>query len=163
MSANAPVLPSLRGRILVIEEASVFREMQSLLLRGAGYDVVNCSDLASTREIVAKERLDAVVLNTSEPGADSAEFLTQIRQVRASLAVVFIAPAVTLELTRHLMHIGMTTVIQRPVNPYTLVEKVNEILNKAPTVTPPSVGAPSDSAASSVGLGRASSATFVPP
>ncbi len=115
----------VRGRVLLIEDASVFREMQSLLLRRAGYAVVTCDQPHLALHEAAHQPFDVALLNSDAPGLDTPEFFDALRRHRPKMAIIFVAAALTLELTRELTRAGAATVLQRPVNPALLMEKID--------------------------------------
>jgi CheY-like chemotaxis protein len=117
-----------RGRVLLLEDASVFREMQSLLLQRAGFAVTVCEGPASALSEAARQPFDVAVLNSDTPGLDRPEFIQALRRHRPSLAIIFVAGALTVELTRDLTSAGVRTILQRPVNPIALLQKVDEAM-----------------------------------
>lgn len=121
-------VPALRGRILVVEEPSVFREMQSLLLRGAGYDVANCDDVTGALLTLSRQEFNVMVVNSDQPAARDPQFLLSVRRDRPRLTLIVATVDVTLELGRQLSQLGIAAVLQRPVNPHTLALKIDEVL-----------------------------------
>ncbi len=66
MSDSAP--KSTRAHVLIVEDSSVFREMQSLLLRQAGY-AISAHEHPEAALAAAKERAyDLVVVDYELPG-----------------------------------------------------------------------------------------------
>ena len=144
---SSPVPPQpVRGRILVVEAASVYREMQSLLLHRAGYEVVTAEQPQAALQLLDREEVDAVVLNNDGPMLESAEFVAALRRNHPSVSILFVAEALTLELTRDLSRLGVTTILQRPVNPQVLTQKIDEILGLTlePSAPPFYAAAPTD-------------------
>lgn len=115
----------VRGRLLMIEDASVFREMQSLLLRRAGYLVATCEQPHLALLEASHQPFEVAVLNSDAPGIDSPEFFAALRRHRPKIAIIFVAAALTVELTRELTRAGAAAVLQRPVNPTLLMEKID--------------------------------------
>ena len=130
---TTPPFPSerIRGRILIVEDASVFREMQSLLLRRAGYIVVTCDQPNLAVLEAATQPFDVAVLNSEAPGLDHPEFLHSLRRHRPQIAVIFVATALTVEVARDLTSHGVATVLQGPVDPTQLLLKIDEAIGAA--------------------------------
>lgn len=127
MSTLQPESECTRGRVLIVEAPSIYREMQCLLLRRAGYSVGSCDEPHIVLMEATREPYDVVVLNSDAPGLDSPEFLAHLRRLRSNAAIIYVAAALTVELTRELTRRGITAVLQRPVSPVVLIEKIDEI------------------------------------
>lgn len=116
---------NIRGRILLVEDASVFREMQSLLLRRAGYAVTICDEPHLALLEASKQPFDVAVLNLDAPLIERPDFVATLRRHRPNIAIVYVALALTVEMTRALTSQGITAVLQRPVDPVVLIEKID--------------------------------------
>lgn len=125
-----PQVP-LRGRVLIVEDASVYREMQSLLLRQASYDVVNCEDPIKALMTLSERICDAVVLNSDRPGVSAAEFITALRKERPSVAIIWITASLDADLARDMTRSGVSATLQRPVGPEQLIRKLDEVLGRS--------------------------------
>lgn len=136
MNISNAEIDALRGRVLVVEDASVFREMQSLLMRKAGYEIVACESLDSALLEATRQTFDIIFLNSDSPGIDSADFLGKLRQLRPTPAILFMAAMLTVELTRELSRLGVAAVLQRPVNPQILIQKLDELSGAPAAPTP---------------------------
>lgn len=114
--------------MLVVEAPSVFREMQALFLSHAGYDAISCDGPREAFELLHQQTFRALVLNNEGSILESAEFLVALRREHPAIAVVFVATALTLELTRDLTRLGITAILERPVSPQSLTRKLDEVL-----------------------------------
>lgn len=117
-----------RGRILVVESVSVFREMQTLLLQRAGYGVSVCEQIEEALAEAGKQAFDVAVLTCDAPGADQPPFLTALRQYVPHIGLIFVTNHVTMDMTRELMSRGVAAVLQRPVNPALLMQSIDEAM-----------------------------------
>ncbi len=125
---TTPFVPErVRGRILLIEDASVFREMEALQLRHAGYVVVTCDQPHLALLEAATQPFEFAVVNSDAAGLDRLEFLLTLRRHRPHIAIIFVAAVLTVEVARDLTANGVAVVLQRPVDPTQLLEKINEI------------------------------------
>jgi len=117
-----------RARILVVEDSSVFREMQGLLLGQAGYGVSSHENPQTALAIAAKEHFDLVVIDYELPDMNGQQFMHALRKIQPEIAVVFVSGALTLDLAIQLSSEGVAGIFNKPANPKTLLEKINETL-----------------------------------
>jgi DNA-binding NtrC family response regulator len=125
---NVAERASPRASILVVEDSSVFREMQGLLLGQAGYDVSAHESPQTALEIGAKQLFDLVIIDYELPQMNGQEFMHALRKIQPDIAVIFVSGSLTLELAIQLSSEGVAGIFNKPANPKTLLEKVNETL-----------------------------------
>lgn len=129
MSDAAP--KSTRAHVLIVEDSSVFREMQSLLLRQAGY-AISAHEHPEAALAAAKERAyDLVVVDYELPGMNGQVFMHELRKIRPEIAVIFVSGSLTLELAIQLSSQGVAGIFNKPANPKILLEKINETLSRS--------------------------------
>jgi len=122
---------STRAHVLIVEDSSVFREMQSLLLRQAGY-AISAHEHPEAALAAAKERAyDLVVVDYELPAMNGEQFMHELRKIRPEIAVVFVSGALTLELAIKLSSQGVAGVFHKPVNPKILLEKINDTISRS--------------------------------
>lgn len=132
---SEPVNKSARAHVLIVEDSSVFREMQSLLLRQAGY-AISAHEHPHAALAAAKERAyDLVVVDFELPAMNGEQFMHELRKIRPEIAVVFVSGALTLELAIKLSSQGVAGVFHKPVNPKILLEKINDTISRASAPT----------------------------
>jgi DNA-binding NtrC family response regulator len=125
---SEPAKTSTRAHVLIVEDSSVFREMQSLLLRQAGY-AVSGHEHPDAALAAAKERAyDLVIIDYELPGMNGEQFMHALRKILPDIAVVFVSGSLTLELAIKLSSQGVAGIFNKPANPKTLLEKINETL-----------------------------------
>ena len=128
---SEPGKSSERAQILVVEDSSVFREMQGLLLRQAGY-AVSGHEHPDAALAAAKERAyDLVIIDYELPGMNGEKFMHALRKILPEIAVVFVSGSLTLELAIQLSRQGVAGIFNKPANPKTLLEKINETLSRS--------------------------------
>ena len=122
---------SMRAHILIVEDSSVFREMQSLLLRQAGY-AISAHEHPQAALAAAKERAyDLVVIDYELPGMNGQVFMHELRKILPNIAVVFVSGSLTLELAIQLSTQGVAGIFNKPANPKVLLEKITETLSRS--------------------------------
>lgn len=128
---SEPAARSTRANVLIVEDSSVFREMQSLLLRQAGYAISAHEHPNSALEAAKARAYDLVVVDYELPGMNGEEFMHALRKFRPEIAVVFVSGSLTLELAIKLGQQGVAGIFHKPVNPKILLEKINETISRA--------------------------------
>jgi two-component system response regulator FlrC len=121
----------MRAHVLIVEDSSVFREMQSLLLRQAGY-AISAHEHPEAALAAARERAyDLVIIDYELPGMNGQVFMHELRKILPGIAVVFVSGSLTLELAIQLSSQGVSGIFNKPANPKILLEKINETLNRS--------------------------------
>jgi DNA-binding response OmpR family regulator len=121
--------PNFRGRLLLVEDASVLREIQLLMLRRAGYEVVACSEPAEMLAEAGVHPFDAVVLNSDRPAVQSAEQMQALRRLRANVPVIALVARASAEQIHELTCRGVSAIFDRPKTPMMLVQQIDGLLN----------------------------------
>jgi DNA-binding NtrC family response regulator len=125
-----PQQPFCRGRILIVERPSVFRELQASLLRRASYEVFACDNPLEAALSLSQHRCDVVLLDTEHEPPPSHALITGLRRDRPAVAVVLIVSALGPEFVAEMKQLGVSAVLQRPVGNDTLVRTLEEALGE---------------------------------
>ena len=121
---------SSRAHVLIVEDSSVFREMQSLLLRQAGFAVSGHEHPHTALAAAAERKFDLVVIDYELPGMNGQQFMHKLREILPDIKVIFVSGSLTLELAIQLSREGVAGIFNKPANPKILLEKINETLNR---------------------------------
>lgn len=119
---------SPRAQILVVEDSSVFREMQGLLLGQAGFAVSAHENPHAALAAAGRQRFDLVVIDYELPEMNGHQFMHALRAIQPDIAVIFVSGSLTLELAIQLSNEGVAGIFNKPANPKHLLEKINETL-----------------------------------
>jgi response regulator RpfG family c-di-GMP phosphodiesterase len=119
--------PALRGRILLLEHASLYREVQQLLLRHAGYDVITADDTATALGHLELHRFDLILVDATHRDFVTAEFLTGARRPRpvSILAILWQPGNLSPE---ELVARGIDQVVETPRAASAIIHVVDEVL-----------------------------------
>ncbi len=128
MTVPHPESHNVRGHILLIEDTSVLREIESLVLRQAGYLVVGCSEPERALAQINVRPFDIAIINSDLPGAVTGEFVAALRRDRPELAIIALVPNPTPEFAGVLKSHGASIVLDRPVTPRLLLQQIDGIL-----------------------------------
>lgn len=117
-----------RAHILFVEDSTVFREMQGLLLEKAGFAVSAHENAQSALTAAAAQAFSLVVIDYELPDMNGQQFMEQLRAIQPEIAVVFVSGALTLDLAIQLSSQGVAGIFNKPANPKVLLEKINETI-----------------------------------
>jgi len=127
-SPSAPPENSGTAHVLVVEDSSVFREMQGLLLRQAGYEVALHENPQAALEDARRRRFDLVIIDYELPDMNGQQFMLALRETQPGIAAIFVSGSLTLQLAIQLTSQGVAGIFNKPANPKSLLEKVTETL-----------------------------------
>jgi DNA-binding NtrC family response regulator len=119
-----------RAHVLVVEDSSVFREMQGLLLRQAGYEVSGHAHPQPALAAAREHAFELVIIDYELPEMNGEQFMHELRKIRPDIAIIFVSGSLTLELAIQLSRQGVAGIFNKPANPKTLREKINETLHR---------------------------------
>jgi len=117
-----------RAHVLVVEDSSVFREMQTLLLRQAGFAVSGHENPHAALAAATERKFDLVVIDYELPDMNGQQFMHALRKIQPDIAVIFVSGSLTIELAIQLSNQGVAGIFNKPANPKVLLEKINETL-----------------------------------
>lgn len=128
MSEAAKAPP--RAHVMVVEDSSVFREMQGLLLRQAGYEVSGHEHPQTALAAARERKFDLVIIDYELPEMNGHQFMHELRKILPDIAIIFVSGSLTLQLAIQLSREGVAGIFNKPANPKTLLEKINETLTR---------------------------------
>ena len=132
-AASAAALGRGRLRILIGGHSAADGELLSLLLTGAGYATIVCTDGANARAAIQTIRFDLLLLERQLPGASRAELLAEARRGNAEQQVILLAAPDEEPDAAETAERGVRGTLRLPADPRTLLEKVAEVLGPAKT------------------------------
>lgn len=91
-AVDAAPAPSARrgsGRVLVVEDEPLVRDLTTRILRGAGFEVRAVAGAAEAERVASEADFDAVLTDVVMPGMNGVELARQLRARRPGLPVVF--------------------------------------------------------------------------
>jgi len=132
-SAAAPARATSAPTILVIEDYSDTRELLSTLLQSHGYHVVEAEDGIEGVLKAGWLYPDLILMDLSLPEMDGVEAAARIHaQAKLSRIPIFAVSAyLTKDVEQDVREAGCVEVFAKPLDTYTLLEKINDRLNKA--------------------------------
>jgi len=118
------------ARILAVDDSASMRQIVSLALKGAGYDVVMASDGNEALEFARREAVDLVITDVNMPNMDGISLVRELRR----LASYRLTPVLVLttesspEKKQEGKLAGATGWVVKPFNPERLLATVAKVL-----------------------------------
>ena len=103
--------------VLVVDDEADTRDGCERILRRMGYQVRTAASGDEGLQIVEKDPVSIVLLDSKMPGADGMKILEQIREFNASILVIVITGFATVELAIEAMKLGAYDFIPKPFEP----------------------------------------------
>jgi DNA-binding NtrC family response regulator len=128
---STPAKDPTKAQILVVEDSSVFREMQGLLLRQAGFVPWLYENPQVALDEAAKQKFDLVVIDYELPEMNGEQFMHALRKIQPQIPAVFVSGSLTRELIVRLTTQNVAGLFHKPTNPKQLLEKIAETLSRA--------------------------------
>jgi DNA-binding NtrC family response regulator len=105
-----------KTRVLVVDDDSDARELISMVLVQAGYDVQDAADGFSALAKVSKYRPDLVLTDLRMPGMHGIDLLQRIRRVHGDVPVIIATGQETWDLCTAAEAYGAVTCMVKPIN-----------------------------------------------
>ncbi len=114
----------MTGRVLVVDDEEVVRELIVEILERAGHDVAQAAVPAEALSLVEQDVFDVVVTDMVMPGLTGLEVLERMKVVRPSLPVVLVTGQGTQDNVDRAVELGAAVVILKPFTHAELREAV---------------------------------------
>jgi two-component system, OmpR family, phosphate regulon response regulator OmpR len=133
-------MPTLKTRILVVDDDQRLRDLLVRYLSAEGYEVRAVPDAAGMDRQLARERYDLLVLDLMLPGEDGLAICRRLRGQPASPAIIMLT-AKGDDVDRIVgLEMGADDYLPKPFNPRELLARINAVLRRRQPAGPP--GAP---------------------
>ncbi|MEI7769471.1 MAG: response regulator, partial [Chloroflexales bacterium] len=121
------------GRVLVVDDDPGTRDLCAQTLRRVGFDVDLAESAAAAMARLREHPFDLVLLGMVAPEHSQGSLLAQIRAHEASLPVLLVSGAATVEQVAGAMRLGIQGLLQKPLPPDDLCAVAVEIVQKRRT------------------------------
>ncbi len=117
-------------KILIVEDDVLLREAFRLLLEDVGYEVREAGTAAEALDAVASDPPSLVLLDLGLPDRPGLEVARELRSTpdAHTTPVVALTGRVGAEERRACLEAGCTAYLPKPVEPRTLLRRINEVL-----------------------------------
>ncbi len=119
-------------QILIIDDDDDFRKMLNLMLKQAGYDVVDAADGNEGLKSYNKEQIDLVVTDIFMPEKEGIETVMELRTINPDVKIIAISGGGTrgnLNYLDHMKILGVQKTLDKPFDPEELLAAVTELLD----------------------------------
>jgi nitrogen-specific signal transduction histidine kinase len=132
-AAGAP--PRGRGRVLLVEDEDMVRDLLREALSSAGFDVIAASHGPEAIETLERDGapIDLLVTDVVMPRMSGPELARRLGEQRDGLRVLFISGYTADELSNRVSFERGTGFLQKPFSPPTLILKIHELLETPTT------------------------------
>lgn len=113
-----------KPRILVLEDAAEVRELLTLQLRRAGYEVFAAEDAIVAGRLVLDELPDLIIADIQLPYMNGDEFVAALRGDPATRAIPVIFLSVDERVDEHAKNLGAVAYFRKGVSAESLLEVV---------------------------------------
>ncbi|MEU1801399.1 MULTISPECIES: response regulator [unclassified Streptomyces] len=140
-------MPGLSGRVLVVDDNKVIRQLIRVNLELEGFEVVTAADGAECLEIVHQVRPDVITLDVVMPRLDGLQTASRLRADARTrqVPVAMISACTQVEVDRG-QALGVDAFLAKPFEPAELVTLVGRLMKRgtagaaAPGDAEPAVG-----------------------
>lgn len=126
------------GSVLIVDDEPKIREVMHRVLENAGFDVHTADDGQHGLEVFAQysDGIVAVVLDLTMPRMDGLEFLRQFRQIAPRVPAMVMSGYSETEVSTQFAGMGVNGFIQKPFEPFVLVELVCQMVQAGAIARP---------------------------
>jgi CheY-like chemotaxis protein len=78
----------MKGKVLVIDDESAFREFVAEVLRDAGYETIEAQNCGEALSLARRNKLIAVITDLVMPEMTGAEFMTRLRSGGSDVPII---------------------------------------------------------------------------
>ena len=107
-------LKATKGRILVVDDETVVRNVLARFLKGKGYDVVTAANGREAMERIKQERPHLMLLDIRMPEMDGFEVLRRVHDIDREIAVMMISANIDVDQARRTIEMGACDYIVKP-------------------------------------------------
>lgn len=118
-------------KILVAEDDFDLNKLVSMALRGAGYEVISCSDGAAALERFENEKFDLLLTDVMMPNVDGFALAQSVRVVDKNVPIIFMTAKDDKPSKMLGYSIGIDEYVTKPFDIDVLLAKIKAILRRA--------------------------------
>ena len=120
-------------RVLVVDDDDVIRDLLTITLQQAGYEVIEASNGRFGLEQINNSQVDLVITDIFMPEMDGIEFIAMLYQRSPHPKVIVMTGGSKLMDSSFSLKVaetfGVDTVLEKPMTPNSIINMVNSVLN----------------------------------
>ena len=114
-------------RILIADDSDFLRMMVNQILSAKQYTVLEAKDGGECMDILAKERVDILILDIHMPVMDGFEVLAKVKERYPKLPVVMLTAVCDAESVQKTRELGASSYVMKPFSADVLLEHVRNV------------------------------------
>ena len=122
--------------VLVVEDEPALRELESLMLEDAGYDVLTAANAAEALAVAAENVIDLLVVDVVMPGLSGPQLVEELAARGSDVPAVFVSGYGADEISSRGLVTGKTALIEKPFQAELFLRRVREVLDGAARAVP---------------------------
>jgi putative nucleotidyltransferase with HDIG domain len=119
-----------RGRLLIVDDEEMIRDLLSAVLRERGYEVTCAENVAEAVAQIEKDHLDLVLTDLNMPGKSGIELLSEIVSKHQDTAVIMISGSGEINNALTAVKMGAYDYLTKPISPDDVTTCVGRALEK---------------------------------
>ncbi|MFC5306257.1 response regulator [Azospirillum picis] len=121
--------PSVKKKVMTVDDSRTMRDMVSFTLRGAGYEVIEAADGQQAMSAIATAKVDLVITDLNMPVMDGLTLIRKLRAIPAhrTLPILMLTTEADESKKAEGRSAGATGWIVKPFNPDKLVSVVQKV------------------------------------
>lgn len=117
--------------VLILDDDADFNSLLTDIFEQADYSVISLTDPVEGIEVFRDSKFDLVVTDHRMPEMSGAEFMREIKLIRAEVPVIMVSGYLENETIRELISEGVGGVFLKPLNIFSLLERTKELIEDA--------------------------------
>ncbi|MEE8526567.1 MAG: response regulator, partial [Thermoanaerobaculia bacterium] len=118
------------GKVLVVDDEELIREVSEWILKESGFQVLTAADGAEALELFRRDSalIRVVLLDNHMPKMDGEEVLKELHRLEPSARVILMSGYPEKAVTQNLTGLGLSGFLKKPFRPHDLMGKVRQVL-----------------------------------
>jgi CheY-like chemotaxis protein len=116
------------GRILVVDDEIVVKELLARVLGGAGHEVTAVSDGEEALRELAGARFDLLIVDKNLPGIGGLEVMRMVRAHQPHLRAILVTAFPTKESEQEAKELGVHAYVEKPFGIVAMIETVDDAI-----------------------------------
>jgi len=121
-------VPTKRGKILVVDDDEINREICVEVLEPLGHEIHSASSGIEAAELITRDRFDLVITDLSMPGASGWDVARQVKAASPSTRVMLLSGWSVQQDPEQTKAAGIDLVLSKPVQVHELAQAVQRLL-----------------------------------
>jgi two-component system response regulator HydG len=133
---NNASLPSIRGRILVVDDQRLMRMTTALLLMAEGYAVVEAASGEEALALLAAIPVDLMLTDLKMEPMDGRTLLQRALEMKPRLQVIIMTAFGSIESSEECLRLGASDYLQKPFKDGELSHRVGRAVARSRLLSP---------------------------